>query len=111
MGSRCQSPAPSVYREETTIEIIFELLLELRFEVIPEIAFTLGGESLAHAMRRRPSANPVLAGLSYAIIGALAGGVSVFIIPRRMLPKRGVRGASLVLAPLVTGLLMKTYGD
>ncbi len=62
-------------------------------------------------MRRRRHANPVLAGLGYALIGALAGALSLLILPRRVLPVVGVRGASLILAPLATGLLMKTYGD
>ena len=87
------------------------MLLELIFEIIAEIVFAFGWEGLAHSMRRRQNANPVLAGLGYAVVGALAGGLSILILPRRLLPAGGIKGASLVLTPLVTGLLMKTYGD
>ena len=87
------------------------MLLELILEIIGEIVFAFGWEGLGHSMRRRPNAHPVLAGLGYAIFGALAGGLSLLILPRRLLPAGGIKGASLVLTPLVTGLLMKTYGD
>lgn len=104
-------PSVPCVMKERTIEIIFEVLFELLFEVIAEIVFTFGWEGLAHSMRRRQNTNPVLAGLGYAIVGALAGGLSLLILPRRLLLVGGVKGASLVLAPLVTGLLMKMYGD
>jgi hypothetical protein len=93
------------------IEIIFEVLLELLLEVIAEIVFTFGWEGLAQVVRKRQHARPVFAGLGYAIVGALAGGVSLLLLPRRLLPTGSIRGGSLVLAPLVTGLLMQTYGD
>lgn len=87
------------------------MLLELILEVIAETAFALGREGLAQTMRKGHTAHPVLAGFSYALIGALAGGLSLLILPQRLLPVGGLKGASLGLAPLVTGLLMKTYGD
>lgn len=87
------------------------MLLELIVEVVAEIVLAFGWEGLAHAMRRRQNVNPVVAGLGYAIVGTLTGGLSILILPRRLLPAGGVKGASLVLTPLVTGLVMKTYGD
>jgi len=69
-----------------------------------------GWETVAHSVQRRPPANPFLAALGYALIGSLVGFGSALVIPYRLLPPGGVRGASLLLSPLVTGLLMRAYG-
>ena len=52
-------------------EILLELLLELVIQVLGEFIFTLGWESLGHALRGTRKANPILAIFGWAIIGAI----------------------------------------
>lgn len=87
------------------------MLFELILEVVVEIIFAFGGEGLVHSMRKERYANPLLAALGYALLGGLAGALGLLILPQRVFPIVGVRGISLILAPIATGLLMKTYGD
>lgn len=91
------------------LEIVLQLLFEIVVQVLGEFAFTLGWESRAHALRGSRKANPVLALVGWVIIGATCGIVSAFIVPHRILPPK--RGMSLIVAPLITGALMRTVGD
>ena len=93
------------------LEILFELLFELAVQALGEFALTLGWESLAHALRGTRKANRVLAILGWAVIGSICGVISAFIFPHRLLPPSRLPGLSLIVAPLVSGALMKAVGD
>ena len=93
------------------LEIVLQLLFEVVVQVLGEFVFTLGWESLAHALRGSRKANPVFALVGWAIIGVTCGVVSAFIVPHRILPPSRLSGMSLIVAPLITGALMKTVGD
>ena len=43
-------------------------------------------------------------------VGFLAGFLTTLVLPRRIIHTQGVRGASLLVAPLITGLVMQFYG-
>jgi len=49
--------------------------------------------------------------LGWVVIGSVCGVVSGFIFPQRILTPSRLPGVSLVVAPLVSGLLMKAVGD
>ena len=93
------------------LEILLELLFELLIQVVGEFIITLGWESLGHALRSERKANPVLAMLGWAIIGSICGVISALIFPQRILPRSRLSGVSLMVAPLITGALMKAVGD
>lgn len=93
------------------LEILIELVFELLFQVVGEFIITLGWESLGHAIRSTRKANPALAILGWAIIGAICGAISAVLLPQRLLPRSRIPGMSLVVAPLLTGGLMKMVGD
>jgi len=93
------------------LEILFELLFELATQALGEFVLTLGWKSLAHALRGTRKANPVAAILGWAVIGSICGVISAFIFPHRLLPPSRLPGLSLIVAPLVSGALMKAVGD
>ena len=93
------------------LAILFELLFELVIQVLGEFIFTLAWESLAHALRGTRKANPLLAMLGWAIIGSICGVISAVIFPQRLLPPSRLPGLSLIVAPLISGALMKAVGD
>jgi len=88
-----------------------ELILELFLEIAAEAFFALGWDSIAHSMRRRHNTNPLFASLGCIIMGLIAGSLSLIILPRRLVPEGGVRGLNVLITPVATGLIMKTYGD
>ena len=87
------------------------MVIELIFDVLFQLLIEVGWETVAHTGRRRKAANWFAAALGFALAGSVVGFVSLFVIPHRLLPPTGVRGASLLLSPLATGLLMRTYGE
>ena len=107
-------PRDVLTSETRRIEFLLELLLQLLFEIIMqlvfEIATALGWESLRAALGRSRRPSGVLTALGLLIMGGIAGLVSVLLFGRRLTPAGGVSGASLLLAPLATGLVMSWIG-
>lgn len=89
------------------LQIIFEVLGEFLLQVIIEALIELGMHSLAEPLKRPP--NPWLAGLGYALFGAIAGGLSLLVFPMHMVS--GVwRTLSLIVAPIGAGFFMCLMG-
>jgi hypothetical protein len=96
---------------EALLEILVELVLELVFQVVAQIGLALGLEALRHAVSRRRSANPVLAGLGLVILGVGLGLAGSLLLPRAVFrPSPHLSGVSLVLAPLGSGAMMHLFG-
>ena len=93
------------------IDFLLELLLEALVQAVGEIIVELGWASLRHAVRSKRRPNPVLAVLGWAVIGGGCGAISALIFPHRVLPWHGRAGISVILAPLLTGAVMKIVGD
>ncbi|MCX6875107.1 MAG: hypothetical protein NTW21_15045 [Verrucomicrobia bacterium] len=89
-------------------EVLFEFLAEVVLQVIVEALFELGLQSLSAPFRRKPS--PWLATLGYTILGAVAGGLSLWVFPTRFIAAPAGRLANLVLTPLAAGAVMAALG-
>ena len=53
----------------------------------------------------------MISAVGIALLGAIGGLISAFLLPTRVLEVVPVRGASLLVSPLITGALMQLYGD
>lgn len=93
------------------LELLVEVLVQALGDLIVELAWELGWANLRHAVRSKRRAHPALAVLGWAIIGAGCGAISALFLPHRLLPWQGRAGSSLLLAPLLTGAVMKLVGD
>jgi hypothetical protein len=93
------------------IEFLFEFILEFLFETILQIAVELGWGSIKHAMRKTRKANPILAAIGIAIIGAGLGLIGSGIFPNRLIKPSPWPGLSLVLAPIGAGTVMQLFGS
>ena len=65
---------------------------------------------MGESLRRRRRAHPVVALVGAALMGGLLGLVTSLAWPARLFPSAPLPGASLLLSPLVTGLVMDRYG-
>ena len=94
------------------MEFIVELILELFGEVLLQIVFEALAEAGLHVVRRsdRPPAHPALLGLGYALLGLIAGAVSLWVLPHSLMHTRFGRIACLLLAPVASGLAMGLLG-
>ncbi|NJB93267.1 hypothetical protein [Xanthomonas arboricola] len=88
-------------------EIIFEIIGELVLQLTTELLVELGVHSAAEPFRKPP--NPWLAALGYAILGLMAGGVSLYLVPA-LVQEEPWRTANLVVTPLLAGLAMAAFG-
>ena len=91
---------------EAIVEIIFEFLLQLIFEVAAEL-----GLHTARDLARGGGEMPLwIALIGYPFLGAALGFISLFIYPYRLVPHAPVPGVSLVVAPVLAGLSMWGIG-
>jgi hypothetical protein len=86
-------------------------LWEIVLQVSGELLIELGFEAVGEPFRRRSRAHPVLAGLGVALLGGAAGALTSLVWPARILQPGPVRGASLIVSPLFTGVVMERYGQ
>jgi hypothetical protein len=93
------------------VEIIFEFILQFVLETLLQIfAETLaefGLHCTAQVFERRPT--PWMAAIGYAILGTIAGAISVFIVPS-LIASFPARVANLAVTPVVAGAAMCLVG-
>lgn len=85
---------------------IWEIFLQITAESLVELGF----ESMGESLRRRRRAHPVIALVGAAMLGGIAGFVTSLVWPTRIFQPGPVPGASLLLSPLASGLIMDRYG-
>ncbi|MGB2590254.1 MAG: hypothetical protein WBG02_16195 [Candidatus Acidiferrum sp.] len=99
-------------------EFLFELLLvltELFLEIFLEVAatalFDLALRAIAKVFETLRFANPVVASIGYAILGTLAGGLSLFVFPHPLVHPSRLHGINLLVSPIGTGFVMSLFGS
>lgn len=81
--------------------------MQLVFEGIAE----LGLLSSPSGRPKRDPPNPMLAGFGCLVLGTVAGITTLLLFPNRLWPAAPVPGVSLVVSPVLTGLVMRRYGQ
>lgn len=94
-----------------------EFILELLFEIFGEFILQFVFEALSEAglrLFRKPAqrspSSPWLAIAGYALLGALCGGLSLWIFPSFFIQSHVGRGISLVVTPLLAAGAMALVG-
>ena len=83
-----------------------ESLLQLVFEILVDFGFRAVVESAESAGRNR-----VLRLLGYFCLGAIAGGLSLLLIPNHMVRDTWMRVAIVAVIPVLAGWLMSVIGQ
>jgi hypothetical protein len=91
---------------EVLLSVLWEGLLQLVGEVLVELGWRTAGEPF----RQRGRAHPVVAGLGLLLMGAAMGFLLSLAFPTRLISGTRVPGISLVLSPILAGLVMDRYG-
>ena len=96
------------------IALVFELLLSALWEAILQIAgqvlIEMGLGAIGHSFQQRSRAHPVIAGIGVVLLGGLSGAAASVVLPGRVFDGASVRGASLILSPIIAGAAMEVYG-
>lgn len=90
------------------LELIVELGGEVLLQIIVEILVELGLHSTAEPFRKPP--NPWLAAIGYAVFGATAGGISLYVLPAVLVHGDTWRLVNLAVTPILAGLVMAALG-
>ena len=93
---------------------IAEFLLEILVELIAAAVLDLASRALAGLFASLSDSfkgNVVLTGLIYALLGMSAGALSLLVLPHRLIHHPvGFHGISLLISPIVVGLVLSSVG-
>jgi uncharacterized membrane protein YadS len=87
-------------------EIICDALLEAALAAFVGI-LSRGFRRFRVKTRR---ANPIIATATFAVVGVSFGFLSVWLFPHRLVHPTRVRGISLLISPILTGMAMASIG-
>jgi hypothetical protein len=94
---------------EALFEILFqflgEFLLQLLFEAFAEIGFDLFDKTAESTPR------PVLWAASFLLLGTLAGGISLLILPHSMITTPSLRVINVIGTPVLVSACMLVIGN
>ena len=90
------------------LELLFEFFAEIFLQIVVELLVEVGLHSTREPFRK-PS-NPWLAAIGYAIFGATAGGISLFVLPEPLVQGETWRLVNLAVTPVLAGLAMAAVG-
>jgi multisubunit Na+/H+ antiporter MnhE subunit len=87
-----------------------ELLFEVFCQVVVEAVAALIARSFRNLFEESNVINPILAAIGYLILGLMIGAVSLHIFPHPLVRPSRFHGISLIISPLITGLVMSQVG-
>ena len=93
---------------EFIFELLFEIFGELLLQIVLELLFEFGLRSLQQPLKKTP--HPGLAGVGYALFGALAGGLSLWFFPNLFIGSHAGRIANVIVTPILSGAAMAALG-
>jgi len=87
-------------------EVLAEMLVEVAFEAIVAVIV----RSIRNFATRTSAVSPILSVFGYLLLGSGFGIVSAFLFPNALFHRSRFHGASLVISPVLTGLVMSQVG-
>ena len=88
------------------LELFGDVILELLIEAICSLLVRI----IRNAFEGVASESPIIAAVGYLAFGLGAGVASVFFLPHHLVRPSKFHGISLLISPLVTGLIMSQVG-
>ena len=91
--------------------LILQFLAEILLQVFAEWLAEMGVRTAGAPFRREREVNPWLAAFGYAVLGGLAGWLSLVFFPNSFLTSDATRVVNLILSPLAAGVVMSMLGS
>lgn len=89
---------------------VLEILFEAFIQVIGEAIVALVVRSIRNVVAESKETSPVLAAAGYLLLGVACGAVSVFFFLHPLIHRSKIHGISLLVSPVITGLVMAQVG-
>jgi hypothetical protein len=93
------------------LSAVAELLFEVLFQVVVEALVALIVQSLRNVFEEPDAVNPILAAIGYLLLGIVFGFASLLLFPHPLFHPSKFHGISLVISPVITGLVMSWVGS
>lgn len=91
------------------MEWLAELVVELVGEFLLALVLEVGGRALLAPFRAEPS--PWISSAGYLLLGALLGGLSLWLVPHHLVQQPALRVLNLLLTPFAVGATMGLMGQ
>ena len=91
-------------------ELILGFIVEVVLPMIGEILFEFLLHCLGQPFVSRERRNAVFTGIGYFMIGLVLGGLSLLVFPESFARSENFHGISLLITPVVGGLVMAAIG-
>ncbi|MDL5030762.1 hypothetical protein QRD43_02495 [Pelomonas sp. APW6] len=91
------------------MEWLVEVIVELLAEFVLALVLEFGGRVLLAPFRGEPS--PWVSSLGYLVLGAILGGLSLWLMPHSFLHQPALRGLNLLVTPFAVGATMGWMGQ
>ena len=95
---------------EIFLEFIFSVLGEFLIEIIGEVLCELGCQYFSSTSFNRVKSHPVVSFIGYCILGAIAGAISLFILPHQLISSETFAIINLLATPILAGIVMCSIG-
>jgi hypothetical protein len=92
------------------LSTVAELLFEVLFQVAVEAVVALVVRSIRNVFDETKAINPILATIGYLLLGSAFGIASLRLFPHPFFQPSKFHGISLVISPVITGLVMSQTG-
>jgi hypothetical protein len=92
------------------LSTVAELLFEVLFQVAVEAVVALVVRSIRNVFDETNAINPILATIGYLLLGSAFGIASLRLFPHPFFQPSKFHGISLVISPVITGLVMSQTG-
>ena len=93
------------------MEVLIELLGQLILELVVQGGFEFGVRGILAVFGKDDSSDaPWLASVGYCIFGAVAGFISIWLIPMHVLNSHSMQLLNLTISPALLGLVFRTLG-
>jgi hypothetical protein len=89
---------------------LFELFAEVILQLLIEAICSLFARILRGVAEGAEAGSPVFAAAGYLVLGVMAGFASLFVLPHHLVRPSRFHGISLLISPLVTGIIMSQIG-
>jgi hypothetical protein len=87
-----------------------ELLYEVFFQVVTEALVAFIVRSIRNVRKESTAINPILAAICYLLLGIAFGIASLLLFPHPIFHPSKFHGISLLVSPVITGLVMSQVG-
>jgi hypothetical protein len=99
--------------EELLLSLLYvfaEALLEALLEIVGEAVFALISRATGNLFPALLKSNRFLTTIGFAVVGVAAGFSTLLVFPHRLVQPSRFHGISLLISPLIAGLVMSQVG-